>query len=96
MTFRLDYKAGGQTRTLASWHEVYEGQYSTIDFDLSALNGQTVKFILVVTANGSARDDEALWVAPRIVRYGVPPATPTPTATFTPTLTPTPTFTPTP
>jgi hypothetical protein len=96
VTFRLDYKIGGQTRTLAAWHEVYEGQYSTVDLDLSALDGQTVKFILVVTANGSARDDEVLWVAPRIIRNGVPPATLTPTVTPTSTSTSTPTATPTP
>jgi len=104
--FRLDYKTGGQTRSLASWHEVYDGQYYNIDLDLGSLAGQTVKFILVVSANGSARDDEALWVGPRIVRNGVPPATLTPsltpiftltpTASFTPTFTPTPTFTATP
>ena len=93
--FRLDYRTGGQTKTLASWHEVYEGQYFTIDFDLSSLAGQTVKFILLVSTNGSARDDEALWVGPRIVRNGVPPATLTPSITPSFTLTPTASFTPT-
>lgn len=105
VTFRLDYKSEGQIKTLGTWHEIYEGKYYAVDLDLSSLAGQTVKFILVVTANGSPNDDEALWVAPRIVRHGNPPpattvpsvtATFTPTATFTATLTPTPTSTPTP
>jgi hypothetical protein len=92
--FRLDYLNNGQVKTLGSWHEIYEGQFYPVNLDLSALAGETVKFILVVTANGSANDDSALWVAPRIVRQGTAPTpTRTPTATFTPSATPT--FTPT-
>jgi hypothetical protein len=101
--FRLDYKSGGQTKTLGAWHEIHEGRYYPVDLDLNLLAGKTVKFILVVTANGSANEDEALWVAPRIIRQGAPPAptpTPIPASTFTPTttatLTPTPTATHTP
>jgi hypothetical protein len=89
VTFRLDYKTGGKIKTLASWHEMYEGQFTPVDLDLSSLAGDTVKFILVVTANGSATDDdEAIWLNPYILRYGTP--TPTPTPTSTPTRTPTP------
>ncbi|MBI5824726.1 MAG: hypothetical protein HZB18_11915 [Chloroflexi bacterium] len=104
--FRLDYKNNGQVKTLASWHEVYEGKTFTVDLDLSGLAGQTVKFILVVSANGANNNDFALWLNPRIVRLGNPPptqsssATPTftltHTATSTATQTPTPTFTETP
>jgi hypothetical protein len=97
--FRLDYRAGGETHTLGSWHEIYEGKYYPIDLDLSSLAGQTVKFILVVTANGSAKEDEALWIAPRIIRQGTPPpptSTAIPTATFTPSMTPSFTATATP
>lgn len=94
--FSLKYKTGGQTRTLGTWHEVNEGLYYTVDVDLSGLEGQTVKFILTVSANGSARDDEAIWVAPRIIRLGPPPPTATPSVTSTATLTPTVTATPTP
>jgi hypothetical protein len=100
VVFRLDFKSGGQTYNLGSWHEVYEGQYYTVDLDLSALAGLTGKFILTVSANGSPRNDEAIWVAPRIVRMGPPPATLipsiTPSVTATRTASPTPTFTPTP
>jgi hypothetical protein len=95
--FRLDYKNNGQIKTLANWHEVYEGKYYPIDFDLSALAGETVKLILVVSANGAQNNDNAIWLNPHIIRQGTPPATPTPTFTRTPTPTPTPTsYTPTP
>ncbi len=107
--FRLDYKNNGQVKTLASWYEVYEGNYSYVDLDLSSLAGQTVKFILVVSANGTNNGDDAIWLNPHIVRQGPPPPTftpsktPTASTTFTPsvtststvTFTPTPTFTPT-
>jgi hypothetical protein len=96
--FRFDYKNNGQIKTLASWHEIYEGNYYSVDLDLSALAGETLKPILVVSANGAQRNDNALWLNPRIIRQGNPPSTytPTPTPTATSyTRTPTPTFTPT-
>ena len=96
--FRLDYKNNGQVKTLASWHEIYEGKYYPVDLDLSSLAGETVKLILVVSANGPQKNDNAIWLNPRIFRQGTPTVTPTPTATltFTPTATVTPTFTMTP
>jgi hypothetical protein len=93
--FRLDYKNNGQVRTLASWREVYEGEYYPVDLDLSDLAGETVKFILVVNANGRQQNDNAIWLNPHIVRHGNPPATPTPTHTSTFTPAPTSTHTPT-
>lgn len=104
VVFRLDYKNNGQIKTLANWHEVYEGQFYPVDLDLSSLAGQTVKFILVVSANGAQNNDNALWLNPHILRQGnIPTSTPTtspsmtPTPSFTPTstFTATPTFTPT-
>jgi hypothetical protein len=106
VTFRLDYLNNGVVKTYASWAEVYEGKYYPVDLDLGSLAGETLKFILVVSANGGNNQDLALWLNPHIVRQGVPPTatnTPTTTATFTPTITftptqpftPTPTFTPT-
>ena len=91
--FRLDYKNNGQIKTLASWHEIYEGKYYPVDLDLNTLAGETVKFILVVSANGAQKNDNALWLNPQIIRQGTPSATPTPTSTptFASTFTPTPT-----
>jgi len=103
--FRLEFRSGGQVWKLGTWNEAYEGRYFNIDLDLSSLAGRRGKFILTVLANGSAREDEAYWISPRIVSYGNPPPTLTPSVTFTPTATftatatltasPTATFTPT-
>jgi hypothetical protein len=91
VTFRLDYmNSAGTIRTLWSWREYYNGQYKRADVDLSLLAGQNVKFILTLLAAGSATDDRALWVAPRIARFGGVFPSPLP-----PTLTPMPSFTPT-
>lgn len=95
VVFRLDYRSSGQVKTLATWHEVYEGKYYPVDLDLGGLAGQTVKFILVVSANGGNNQDNAIWLNPHIVRQGVPTPTTTVTPTFTSTATFTPTFTPT-
>jgi hypothetical protein len=95
VTFRLDYLNNGQIKTLGTWNEAYEGKYYAIDLDLSSLTGETLKFILVVTANGGNNQDYAIWVNPRIVRLGSPPPSSTPSLTATFTLTPTLTMTPT-
>lgn len=92
--FRLDYLNNGVVKTYASWAEAYEGKYYPVDLDLSALAGQTLKFILVVSANGGNNQDYGVWLNPHIVRQGVAP-TPTNTFTPSPTFTPTQTFTPT-
>ncbi len=95
--FQLEYQiGGGDTKTLGRWNEVYEGKYFPVDVDLSSLAGNNVKFYLLVTANGSPKQDNALWLAPHITRLGTPPPTSTPTATATFTLTPTATSTSTP
>ncbi len=96
--FKLNYQIGGADHTLGQWHEVYDGLYYPVDIDLSSLAGQSVTFKLVVNANGSAYQDQALWLDPRIVRMGLQPsstATGTATVTSTPTATATDTSTPT-
>jgi hypothetical protein len=82
--FRLDYRVNGKTKNLITWNEIFEGQIYPIDLDLSALAGQTVKFILSVSANGDNNMDNAIWLAPRIIRLGLPTPTPTPVPTNTP------------
>jgi hypothetical protein len=107
--FQLEYRIGDDTtvKLFRQYREVYDGQYYTVDLDLSPLAGKNVRFILRVVANGSATADKPVWVAPRIDRPTnfITPS-PTPTKKFTPTptrtttavpsSTPTPTFTPTP
>lgn len=100
VVFRLDYKVNGQIKTLASWHEIYEGLFYPVDLDLSSLAGQSVKFILVVHSNGPQNKDNAIWLNPHILRQGIIPTstftlTPTITSTSTITFTSTVTFTPT-
>jgi hypothetical protein len=86
LIFKLQYQISkGSTQTLGQWREVYEGEYYPVNIDLSALSGENVKFILTVLANGSAHEDYAQWIAPRITRLSSQP----PTATFTPSLSPT-------
>lgn len=88
--FRLEARlSNGQVKSLGQWHEVNEGQYYPVNLDLSALAGDKVRFFLTVHANDSKGKDQALWLAPRIVRQGAAPANPTATRTATPSPTPT-------
>jgi len=91
VAFQVQYQVdGGSVKTLGTWYEAYEGKYNTIDADLSSLAGKNVKFILAAGTNGNWDQDYALWIAPRITRFGnEPTATPTNTPTNTPTSTPT-------
>ena len=68
VTFYLQYQIdGGQVMTLGSWDEVYDGEITEIDIDLSFLEGETVSFILVAEVNGGDPSEaEAFWFAPRI------------------------------
>ncbi|MEO8355652.1 MAG: NBR1-Ig-like domain-containing protein [Chloroflexota bacterium] len=110
MIYRLQYQIGsGDVKTLGQWREVYEGENYPVNIDLSFLNGERVKFIFTVLANGSSHEDFALWINPRITRQSSEPPTATPvpstgtatatatstaTATATATATVTPTATP--
>jgi len=67
--FQLKYQIGdGDIKTIESWDEVYDGDTTRIDIDLSNLAGEKVKFILVVKTDGSSRDDAAFWLVPQISR----------------------------
>ena len=72
VAFRLDYQTGTDPiRTFwGPFLERYEGQYYSVDVDLSALAGKDVKFILTVLSAGAANGDRALWVGPHIYRVG--------------------------
>jgi hypothetical protein len=65
--FQLDYQIGtGPITTLKSWNEIYDNKFQGVDVDLSKLAGKDVRLILTVFANGSSRDDEAIWLLPQI------------------------------
>ncbi|MCX7755552.1 MAG: NBR1-Ig-like domain-containing protein [Anaerolineales bacterium] len=79
VTFRLEYLTpGGAPRIFWKWSEKNEGKTYRVDLDLSPLAGQSVRFVLTTLAAGPATNDRAVWGAPRIVRPGLPVATPTP------------------
>jgi hypothetical protein len=96
VNFSVSYKVqGGGTHSLGNWREVYDKLATRVELDLSGLVGQTVQFILTVTANKAPGDADAYWLAPSIRRTLLlpppPTKTPTPTAVV---LGPTPTYDP--
>jgi hypothetical protein len=89
VAYRLDYQVGNTIRTFWTFREKFEGWTYTANLNLSPLAGQTVRFILYVSAWGSPIGDRALWGNPIIARPGATPVTPPPTITGTPpTITP--------
>lgn len=59
--FQLNYLADGQLRPLREWRKGCDGSLLPVTVDLGDLEGQTVQFVLVVTAEGSPTDDWAVW-----------------------------------
>lgn len=67
--FTISYKAGGDPwEQLGTWVVDYNDDPVRLDIDLSFLDGKNVAFGLVVAANGSATQDWAHWVSPRIIK----------------------------
>jgi hypothetical protein len=64
--FQLNYKEGGTLHPLDSWTDTCDGSLDSIDVNLNSLAGHSVKLILAVIANGSAGQDWAVWVNPRV------------------------------
>ena len=87
---QLNYQAvDGTISNLWQYNEVYGDRLYNVDVDLSALAGTSVKFILNASANGSFKNDEPVWVNPRIERLdNLITPTVTPTLTATPSATP--------
>jgi hypothetical protein len=89
--FRLDFKNSKTDAivNLGAWHEVYDGEVTKIDLDLSQHAGKRGSFILTVEVNGGTPERaNAFWFVPGIVQGKLPTATPTvvpPTPTPTPT-----------
>ena len=91
VAYRLNYQIGsGPVRTFWTFREKYEGLTYPVNLNLNSLAGYDVKFILFMSAYGSATGDRAIWGNPIIARAGATTGTATPTVTGTP---PTPTFT---
>lgn len=65
--FELSYQLeDGSTVSLGTWTEKYDNNYTSIDVDLSALEGKLVRFILTVKANNNGKDSSTLLLHPRI------------------------------
>jgi hypothetical protein len=93
VAYRLDYQVGNTIRTFWTFREKFEGWTYNANLNLSPLAGQSVRFILYVSAWGSPVGDRAIWGNPIIARAGGTPVTPVVTVTGTP-ATATPTRTP--
>jgi hypothetical protein len=67
--YQLNYHSdGGALQNLGQWTLNYTDSVQSLDVDLSSLAGHNVKLVLVVQANGSATQANALWVAPKVVK----------------------------
>src|SRR5688572_31406473 len=64
--FQLNYEEADVLKPLQEWIETCDGTLRNIDVDLSRLAAKTVRFELAVLANGSAGQDWAVWVSPRV------------------------------
>lgn len=66
--YQLKYSEGSGEVLLGEWLETCDDKVTSIDLDLSSLNGKTVQFILIVMTDGPSDDDISLWIYPRIER----------------------------
>lgn len=67
--FEIYYQYDGiKATSLGTWKETYDGNWTTLDIDLSFLAGRKVNFNLVVWSSGSITNNRALWLNPRIQR----------------------------
>jgi len=67
--FKLGYQIGtGPEQTYWVIGEWNDGQFFTVDIDLSELAGKNVSFVIKIESLGSASGDRAVWVTPRITR----------------------------
>jgi hypothetical protein len=68
LTFYLDYEnRDGSIYRLGEWVETYDSSITQIDMDLSALEGDRIRFILGVEGNTkNVEDAQGFWFVPRI------------------------------
>ncbi|MGD8622169.1 MAG: NBR1-Ig-like domain-containing protein, partial [Anaerolineales bacterium] len=67
--FKLQYmNEDGEVKTLGKWVEKYDGSYTKLNIDLSALRGQTVRFILSVSVRDVFDQESSIWLLPSIWR----------------------------
>lgn len=64
--FRLGYRQDGEVRWLDAWNARCDQRFDLVEVNLGDLSGESVRFVLEVSANGSPQDDWALWNSPLI------------------------------
>ncbi|MFQ5943894.1 MAG: NBR1-Ig-like domain-containing protein, partial [Anaerolineales bacterium] len=68
VTMQLNFQEnGGDLQPLREWDETHDGEFRTLEVDLSSLAGSSVEFSFAVLANGAFNEDWAFWLAPRII-----------------------------
>jgi hypothetical protein len=72
VTFTLGYVTDdGQKNSLGQWHEIYDGEVTKIDLDLSFLSRKSVTFTLSAEVNNKKFETaNAFWFVPRIENKG--------------------------
>jgi hypothetical protein len=91
--FRLDMKnlKNGNIKNLGIWYEVFDGNVTKIDLDLSSHAEKHVQFILTVQVNGGTPEKaNAFWFVPGIILKAPPTPVPPTLTPIPPTLTPIP------
>lgn len=69
--FQINYTIGDDLDTMTSfdsWHETCDGTFRKINIDLSSLKGKTIRFYIIVSANGVSTDDKAIWDSLGVMR----------------------------
>jgi hypothetical protein len=67
LIFQIKYRIGdGDDQLLWEIRQVYDGELTNVDIDLTPLVDQDARFILEVYANGSPEGDNGFWLLPRI------------------------------
>jgi hypothetical protein len=65
--FQVNYKESGTLHPLGSWTHACNGSLVDIDIPLTSIAGHNVQFALAVMANGSAGQDWAVFINPRVL-----------------------------
>ena len=60
--FTLKYREGSTDTLLGEWQKSCNDDLSNVNVDISGLQGRTVQFILIVSANGAFDDDRSIWL----------------------------------
>jgi hypothetical protein len=69
--FQINYTLENDLNTmtkLGSWKEKCDGTLTKISLDLTPLKGKTIRFYLIVEANGAPTDDKAIWASLGVMR----------------------------